>query len=69
MIRKSILCSQNEKEQVRQPFRPVCLLFLLIQSCSDLFLQPLVEPFKEGALPQHAVLRLQYPVIFVRINQ
>ena len=30
-----------------------------------LFLQPAVEPFKVGALPEDAVLGFQYPVVLV----
>ena len=30
-----------------------------------LFLQPTVEPAKEGALPQNAVLGFQYPVVLI----
>ena len=34
-----------------------------------LFLQPFIQPAEEGALPEHAVLWLQYPVVLVRIDK
>ena len=34
-----------------------------------LFLQPLVQPSEEGALPEHAILWLQYPVVLIRIDE
>ena len=34
-----------------------------------LLLQPLVEPLEVGALPQHAVLRTQYPVVFIGVDE
>ena len=34
-----------------------------------LVLQPLVEPLEVGALPQHAVLRTQYPVVLVGVDE
>ena len=34
-----------------------------------LFLQPLIQPSEEGALPEHAVLWLQYPVVLIRIDE
>ena len=34
-----------------------------------LLLQPLVEPLKVGALPQYAVLRTQYPVVLVGVDE
>ena len=30
-----------------------------------LFLQPFIQPSEEGALPEHAVLRFEYPVVLV----
>lgn len=34
-----------------------------------LFLQPLVEPREESALPQDAILGLQYPMVFIWENE
>ena len=34
-----------------------------------LFLQPFIQPAEEGALPEHAILWLQYPVVLIRIDE
>ena len=31
--------------------------------------QPLIQPAEEDALPQHAVLRLQHPVVLIREDE
>ena len=55
---------------------PPCLFTFLIECCigmgcrnSRLFLQPFIQPVKEGTLPQDAVLRFQYPVVFILFLQ
>ena len=40
-----------------------------VDAFGDLLLQPLVEPLEVGALPQHAVLRTQYPVVLVGVDE
>ena len=46
--------------------RGVC--FYSVHLIARLF-QPTVEPIEEAALPEHAVLWLEHPVVFVRENQ
>ena len=42
---------------------------LLFQQLFVLLLQPAVKPVEECALPQYAVLWLQYPVVLVREDE
>ena len=50
---------------------PASFFHILFYLLSLLFcrLQPLIQPFKECALPQNAVLRFQHPVVLIGINK